>query len=216
MVEQKAERCSGGFVDGQYDKALMLGEMFPRLVRFMAIRTGNHWVAEDLAGQTVLKALEGLPAYEERRSPFAAWLFRIAHNELIDYYRKDGRLKIVSIEAAGFKSPSEEENFDDPIEQKQLRNDVGMLPAAQRNVVLLRFYAGLSVKETAAVLHKRENNVKKLQSSGVDRLRIYTARREANANGRGSSSEKMQITPQPVTHLETLREALKSAYLRRA
>jgi RNA polymerase sigma-70 factor (ECF subfamily) len=147
-----------------------------QVYRYTLARLGNVHDAEDVTEEIFLKMYTGLPGYEWRRVPFAAWLMRIARNEVVSFTRRNGR------RAHDTELPEEIIDHhinNDPAEttEKQLaledlRKAVALLPEAQREVIILRFAAGLSVADTAKALSKNENNVKVLQHKGMQRLQV--------------------------------------------
>jgi RNA polymerase sigma-70 factor, ECF subfamily len=149
-----------------------------QVYRYALARLGNVHDAEDVAEEIFLKMLNGLPKYQVRKVPFAAWLMRIAHNEVISFARRNVR------RANDTDLPEEivDRGSNDPAEQAErtlaledLRKAVALLPEAQREVITLRFAAGLSVADTARALGKQENNVKVLQHKGMQRLQTLMA-----------------------------------------
>jgi RNA polymerase sigma-70 factor (ECF subfamily) len=107
--------------------------------------------------------------------PFAAWLMRIAHNEVISFARRNGRRSSDTelpedLLDKGNNDPAE--NAERQLALEDLRKAVDLLPEAQREVIILRFAAGLSVADTAKALGKQENNVKVLQHKGMQRLQV--------------------------------------------
>ena len=147
-----------------------------QVYRYSLARLGNVHDAEDVAEEIFLKMLAGLPSYEWRKVPFAAWLMRIARNEVVSFTRRNGR------HALDTELPDElvdRGNKNDPVEATErmmaledLRSAVALLPEAQREVIILRFASGLSIADTARALGKRENNVKVLQHKGMQRLQV--------------------------------------------
>lgn len=146
-----------------------------QVYRYTLARLGNVHDAEDVAEEIFLKMLAGLPGYEWRKVPFAAWLMRIARNEVVSFTRRNGR------RALDTELPEEmvDRGNNDPVEATErmmaledLRSAVALLPEAQREVIILRFASGLSVADTARALGKRENNVKVLQHKGMLRLQV--------------------------------------------
>jgi RNA polymerase sigma-70 factor (ECF subfamily) len=121
------------------------------------------------------KMLAGLPSYQWRKVPFAAWLMRIARNEVVSFARRNGR------RAHDTELPEDlvDHGNNDPATETEktmaledLRKAVQLLPEAQRDVIILRFASGLSVADTAKALGKQENNVKVLQHKGMQRLQV--------------------------------------------
>jgi RNA polymerase sigma-70 factor, ECF subfamily len=144
-----------------------------QVYRYALARLGNVHDAEDVAEEIFLKMLQGLPKYQVRKVPFAAWLMRIAHNEVISFARRNVRRANETelpedILDKGRNDPAE--NAERTLTLEDLRKSVKLLPEAQREVITLRFAAGLSVADTARALGKKENNVKVLQHKGMQRL----------------------------------------------
>jgi RNA polymerase sigma-70 factor, ECF subfamily len=146
-----------------------------QVYRYALARLGNVQDAEDVAEEIFLKMLNGLPNYQWRKVPFAAWLMRIAHNEVISFTRRNGRRANDTelpedILDRGNNDPAE--NAERQMALEDLRKAVVLLPEAQREVIILRFAAGLSIADTAKALGKQENNVKVLQHKGMQRLQV--------------------------------------------
>jgi RNA polymerase sigma-70 factor (ECF subfamily) len=132
----------------------------------------NREEAEDMAGQVFLKALESISSFKWRGVPVSAWLFRIAHNQVIDYWRNaksKGSLPLDELLVS---------NDIDPEEVAEVNLDIGrlvralrQLTKAQREVIELRFAAELSTAEVAKILGKSQGAVKVLQHNALKTLR---------------------------------------------
>jgi RNA polymerase sigma-70 factor (ECF subfamily) len=75
-------------------------EHFDRIYRYLVLKIGDRTEAEDLTQQVFLKALESIASYSWRGVPFSAWLFRIAHNQVVDYFRKMSKRKAIPLDEA--------------------------------------------------------------------------------------------------------------------
>lgn len=146
-----------------------------QVYRYSLARLGNIHDAEDVAEEIFLKMLAGLPNYEWRKVPFAAWLMRIARNEVVTFIRRNGRRAHDSElpeDLIDFNNSDPAEATERMLALEDLRSAVTLLPEAQREVIILRFASGLSVADTAKALGKNENNVKVLQHKGMQRLQV--------------------------------------------
>jgi RNA polymerase sigma-70 factor (ECF subfamily) len=146
---------------------------FPRVYRYILARTGNPYDAEDLAEEVFMKVLEAIERFQWREAPFSAWLFRIAHNALISQRRKDGvrgRSGPLS-DGLALDSQSPDEMVENRLALHEIMEAAQKLPEAQRQVITLRFSAGLSVAETARAMNKGEGNVKVIQHKAIAKLR---------------------------------------------
>ncbi len=161
---------------------------FPRVYRYILARTGNTYDAEDLAEEVFMRVLDAIERFQWREAPFSAWLFRIAHNAVISQRRKDG--------ARGRPTPLTEDlsvdtqGPDELVENRLVLNEVMRaaqgLPDAQRQVISLRFAAGLSVAETARAMGKGEGNVKVIQHKAIAKLREMLGQRPRVYEGKKS------------------------------
>ena len=70
----------------------------PGIYGYIASRVGDSETAQDLTSEVFLGALEGLPKFEYRGIPFSAWVYRIAHDRIVDHYRRQGRRPTVPLE----------------------------------------------------------------------------------------------------------------------
>jgi RNA polymerase sigma-70 factor, ECF subfamily len=140
--------------------------------RFIASRVNRPSDAEDLTQLVFVKALEALPRYEARGIPFGGWLFRLARNAIIDQVRT--RRDHLSLVAA----VTRETEDAGPEAMASLRDDLDRVARAlleltddQREVIELRFFAGLSVRETADAMGRQDGTVRGLQFRALAALR---------------------------------------------
>jgi RNA polymerase sigma-70 factor (ECF subfamily) len=161
-----------------------LGELydfyFPRIYRYMLARTGNPAEAEDVTEEVFIKVLGAIGGFQWRQAPFAAWIFRIARNQLVSYARKNGARRQETPLAASVADPVPDPliRVEDRLYFEQILHVARALPQAQREVLWLRFAVGLSVSETARALGKQETNVKVLQHKAIARLQKLLAQSE--------------------------------------
>jgi RNA polymerase sigma-70 factor (ECF subfamily) len=154
------------------------GELYDRhnerIFRYVWARVREDQTAEDLTGEVFARMVTGLPGYRPTDVPFQAWLYRIAHNLIVDHYRKEGRSSLVPLQQA--EAVREEGNSPASIVEQQLaidrvRKALGALEPSQCEVILLRFLVGLPLQEVALTLDKSVAAVKGLQYRGLIALR---------------------------------------------
>ena len=140
--------------------------------RFIASRVDRPSDAEDLTQLVFVKALEALPRYEQRGIPFGGWLFRLARNTIIDHART--RHLHAELDEAGDRATDDA----GPDQMVLLRQDLDAVARAlatltdeQRETIELRFFAGLSARETAEAMGKQEGTVRGLQFRAIAALR---------------------------------------------
>jgi RNA polymerase sigma-70 factor, ECF subfamily len=143
------------------------------LYRYALARLGDQAAAEDVVSETFLRLLEAIGRYEERGVPLRRYVFRIAHNLIVDQLR--ARRPSVTL---GEMAPGLADAAEDPareIERGQARDALhralATLTPAQREVVLLRFLGGLEVFDVAEVIGKNSGAVKSMQHRALAALR---------------------------------------------
>ena len=143
-----------------------------RLYRYIFLKVQNRQLAEDISEMVFLRALEAIDKYEMRGLPFSSWLFRIAHNLIIDHLRKNKGDRELPLEDVSLPSR------DDPaataekgIALEQVRGAMKQLTKIQQEVVEMRFAAELNIAEIAKIMGKSEGAIKALQHSAIQSLR---------------------------------------------
>ena len=163
-----AQAGDGAAFGRLYDRYL------PSIYRYTYSKTSSRSAAEDLTSETFLRVFRAIARRPRAHLNFAAWLVTIARNVVIDHHRSGwSRLAIVTDEV--------DPQIDDAIGPEQaalasvseasLRGALTHLPDDQRECLLLRFFAGLSISETAAAMDRTDGAVKQLQFRATNRLR---------------------------------------------
>ena len=171
--------------------AALYERFFDRILRYVSFKSGSLTEAEDITGDVFVKMIESINSFKWQGHPFSSWLFRIAHNHVVDHFRRSARKKTVPLDAAASAMGATSSDIDRIVETSltMVRVKAAMqgLTSLQQEVVSLRFAAGLSVSETAHALGKNDNAVKALQHVGLKRLRATLAQPpgEPVATGRG-------------------------------
>ena len=147
-------------------------EYYDKIARYAYVRIGNKAEAEDIAGEVFLKALDSLKSYKERGIPMQAWLFRIAHNLVADYYRRIKKQKTVPIENTQIESDinpvtAAEQNLD----IERVKKAMEQLTQEQKEVIKLRFFSELTSREAGQVLNKSDGAVREMQRAAIEKLR---------------------------------------------
>ena len=145
-----------------------------QVYRFIWSRVHDPTQADDLTGEVFLRMVASLPKYQDRALPFRAWLYRIARNLVIDNYRWNQNREYVPLESVaedlvGGESP--EKITELALAFERVQQALENLAPDQREVVELRFLAGLSLKEVALAVDKTVSAVKSLQHRGLSSLR---------------------------------------------
>lgn len=171
-VEELVKSAQEGDADGM---AGLYELYYDKIFRYISFKIGNPTEAEDLTEDVFLKMLQSIHKFKWQGPPFSSWLFRIAHNLIVDQYRRKGRRPVTPLdEARGVVGASEQDidrDLDTKISIAGVYEAMEDLTKLQREVMSLRFAAGLSVRETALAIGKKENAVKALQHAAIKKLR---------------------------------------------
>lgn len=157
------------------------GELYERyhatIFRFVYLRLSSPQDAEDLTDDIFLRAWNNVHKYDERGIPFAAYLFQIARNALIDHYRKN-RNPVTSIEDLNLPDvdPEPEDHVSSRLEFQELQRRMEFLPEDYQVVLTLRFLSGLSPEETARMMNRSEGAVRVLQFRALTALKRLMAK----------------------------------------
>jgi len=143
-----------------------------RITRYVYFRVTDHQLAEDITSRIFLKMLEKLDTYQVGQSPVIAWLYRMAHNAVIDHYRlKRTFISLEDVHPAEAKQEDGiEEKLDLQVKSQQLRAALQVLTEEQQKVLILKFIDGLSTREIARRLGKRQGAVRGLQMRALQKL----------------------------------------------
>lgn len=138
---------------------------------YIYFRIGDQHTAEDLTAEVFIKAIGGIKGYTWRGKPLLAWLYRIAHNVTVDHRKATARRAQYQATQAPEDIRERGDELRDMDERSDMLRAIRELTGDQQQVIILRFYQGLSNAEVASVMGKPEGAVKALQSRGLRSLR---------------------------------------------
>lgn len=138
------------------DILALYDETFDNLYRYVYFKVGNKWDADDLVSEVYTRACAKLPGIT---GDSRAWLFTVARNAVTDFYRSKGRLAADEDIEAIPDLPFEEE-LESKDEIKCLQHALVVLTTEQREVINLKYFAGLKTSQIAVAMELTENAVK--------------------------------------------------------
>ncbi|MFN2166549.1 MAG: sigma-70 family RNA polymerase sigma factor [Anaerolineae bacterium] len=164
-------------------EAEALAEIYDRyagsIYRYLYRYLGDAAQAEDLTSEVFVRLLQALNTRRAPRERLQGWLYRVAHNLAMDWFRQGGEAAALPLEeewvADGELPPAVVEKRQVRV---QLRAALRQLTTDQQQVVLLRFAEGLKIEEVSRLLDKSEGAVKVLQYRAIRRLRKLLALEE--------------------------------------
>ena len=162
---QRAQRQDGEAFTHLYES------YFDKVYRYIVIRIGNRTEAEDLTQQVFLKVVRAISSFKWKGTPFSAWLFRIAHNQVVDHRRKEKRRLSSPLNESIVSNDNPEQIAETNLDIEQMLKATKRLTKAQQEVISLRFSADLSTSEVARIMGKSDGAIKALQHSAIVALR---------------------------------------------
>ena len=151
---------------------LLYDHYHSQIYRFVFVKVNRREEAEDLTHQVFLSAWKNIGKYQDLGFPFSSWLYRIARNEVIDYYR--GHKETMSFDEVDpqiFATQLATSDFvDDKLEMNRVLTAIHKLKSHHQDVLIMRFVEDMALKDVAAALHKSEGAVKLIQHRAVNQL----------------------------------------------
>lgn len=154
------------------------GELYERYIKrmhnYIYYRTGNHHDAEDLTARVFARALQHIPGFVDRGVPFSAWLYRIAHNLVVNWHRDRGRRKLLPIDEmviSTLQRDAPEKLTERREEQEILLKAIARLPEERQRLLILKFVERMSNAEIGESMGRSEGAVKSLYHRTLISLR---------------------------------------------
>ncbi len=143
------------------------------IYRYIYFRVGDTEGAKDLTEQVFLNAWEALSGYRQRGSQFASWLYRIAHNVVVDQHRRQKPIVSTSLLEREVRESEQSTALDQVIKAEEaaaLASAIAQLPENQQQVIVLRFIEGLRHAEVARIMDKSEGACRVIQHRALTAL----------------------------------------------
>jgi RNA polymerase sigma-70 factor (ECF subfamily) len=166
----------------QAGEAKSFGKLYDTYIkpiyRFIFLRVGRKADAEDIAHHVFLNAWQSIQTYQFKGFPFSSWLYRIAHNAIIDFYRT--AKPEVSIDTVAenvlHDTGSVDETVDRAIAVGEVQAALTRLGADEQAVITMRFIDDLSNREIALAIQKTEGAVRVIQHRALKKLKTLVYR----------------------------------------
>lgn len=188
ILLERARKCNEQAIAEIYDRYA------ESIYRYLYRILGDANIAEDLTSDVFLKLLQVLGTSRAPRDQLQGWLYRVARNLAMDWFRQQAKGPTVVLNeelAQGSDSPV------DSLEQRQTRQRLGRvlsrLTASQQQVILLRFGEGLKITEVGRLMGKSEGAIKLIQYRAVKRLRKLLEQEETEAHEQERSQSVRRV-----------------------
>jgi len=154
-------------------------QYYSQIFGYVLRRVANIEIAQDITSEVFFKALKNLGQFKWHNISLSSWLYRIAANKIVDYFRK-GKHKVVSLEEISDlisdSNPSTEVlQAEKELERHEhfliLHESIAKLPFKYQEVITLRYFENRQIREIAQILGKREGTIKSWLHRGLEKLR---------------------------------------------
>lgn len=140
--------------------------------RYIYYRVNSN-IAEDLTEDAFFKAWKHLKKYKKGKYPFSSWLFKIAHNLVVDHYRKN-KVPIEMIdETIEDESYGPDQKANLKLNNIRLHKLIKKLPDSYQQVIILKYINELDNTEVASAMGKSEGAIRTLQHRALEKLRSF-------------------------------------------
>lgn len=144
-----------------------------KIYRFVFIKVSSQTDAEDLTQQIFLNAWQNIKSFQFQGFSISSWFYRIAYNEVIDFYRTRKHHETIETlpEEILSESPGTDRILDQNVEIEKIKAALQKLEGDQQNVLLMKFVDDLSNKEIAQILNKSEGAIRVIQHRALKQLK---------------------------------------------
>lgn len=149
--------------------------VYARIYSYIFYRVNHREDAEDLTSEVILKMVKAL---RRQKGNFHAWVYKIAANTVIDFYRKRAKRSAVSLSDFPGEIPDKSLPISEQVmTQEKLKDALNNITDEQKHVILLRFIEGYNNEETAKIMGKSVGAIKVMQFRALKALRKYFRRK---------------------------------------
>lgn len=175
LVDAPESKLISLATDGNAEAFGVLYEKYiDQIYNYIYYRTSNGKDAEDLCSRVFIRALHHIERYEDRGYPFSAWLYRIAHNLVVNWYRDKDKKGEISL-SEQYPPPTMEGNVEDRIEKEDEKNAlmrvITSLPDDRKELLILKHVEGLTNSEIGQIMDRTEGAIKALYHRTLESLR---------------------------------------------
>ena len=160
--------------------AMIYEETMPRIYRYYYFKTMQRELSEDLTSEVFIRVYGNIRKTSLNGKSFITWIYRIAHNLLIDHFRKssgikqpiDGVLEDISIEDEQlFKSESTFLKKELGLERPELLSALNSLTGLQKDVIILRFVEDMDYGSIAEIFKKSRGTIRGIVFRAIEKIR---------------------------------------------
>ncbi len=164
MLLNEAELAQRASEHDQAAFAELYNAYVDKIYKYIYYKVGDPTDAEDLCEQVFLKAWEAIGRYTWCGYPFSSWLYRLAHNLVVDHYRtRRESVPLHEVLATSSEPEDPQDALLQTLDAAELKDAICQLTDDQRQVIYLKFIEGYENAEIAMMLNKKEGAIRALQ-----------------------------------------------------
>jgi RNA polymerase sigma-70 factor (ECF subfamily) len=153
---------------------LLYDKYQPSIFRFIFLKVSQREEAEDLTHQAFLSAWQNIETFQDQGLPLSSWLYKIARNKVIDYYRT--RKQIINLddtpeEILAVATENSLKEIENKMEIEGVYKALKQLPPDYQEIIIMRFVEGLSPKEVSEITGRNHGAVRVLQFRALRQLK---------------------------------------------
>lgn len=161
MLEQERKMVEEAKKDPQ-NFAVLYDKYFDQIYRYVYRRVDDKDTVEDLVSQSFFDALSHIADFEWRGYPFSAWLYKIAHNNVLKWYREQGKRQTTELEE-GMNTADKTIDYVGDLKKSELKSEMDVVLAQleleEREIIRLKFYEEVSNVEIAEIMGLSANHI---------------------------------------------------------
>lgn len=146
-------------------------EYYSRILGYVRSKLSSPQEAEDVCSSAMLKIVRGLPTFDPEKSSLSTWIYTIVRNTLTDHYRSRR-----SHEELGEDIPYEGDDFEEILQEERLEElaaALEKLPQRERDVIILHYYSGISLREISEAIGMSYSNMKIIHRKALAGLKKH-------------------------------------------
>ena len=150
---------------------MIYDQLIDQIYRYVYFKTPSIEVAEDITEDVFFKVWKNIKKFKPQGVPFSSWVFRIAHNEVVDFYRKNKEVLELDETWQDHKTENTPESLvEKQLIQKEVQIALRDLPENQAQAIILKYINDLSNQEISKTMDKSETAIRILLSRGLSKL----------------------------------------------
>lgn len=157
---------------GELSFEIIYNNYFVSVFKYVFNRIGDKELTQDIVADVFVKVYQNMNKYQDRGYSFISWVYRIAHNEIMNYYRRSKKSYFIGITEVAISSIEEEFEFDMNEDETSKVNAIfNQLKEEDAEYLRMRFFEGLSFKEIADFFKTKESAAKMKFYRLLDKIR---------------------------------------------